>query len=391
MRKAYLPALSAALMLLVGQFSFLNAAEPKFKAHRLGHHQAEACGVADFNNDGKLDIVTGEYLYLAPDWTERKIRTIKSDIDAEGNGYRWDFMDAPLDVDGDGWVDIVSCSWHGKELSWVRNSGDFDSPAKDWESTIVEEKGPYEFGDMVDVDGDGETDEILPICAAMEWAEVGTLPNGEQGLIIHEISSERHVWGGGAGDINGDGRPDLLRPNAWYEAPEDIRKGEWVKHDISLGAPDGGTDHTPQILVHDINGDGRNDILTSTAHKHGIFWYEQQADGSWKQNTIDSTWTQAHSLTLADLDEDGDLDLVTGKRFRAHNTHDPEGTFPPGVYWYEFEMKEKPTWTKHVISFDEGIGSGMNVPVVDIDGDGDLDIVVTGKWGGPVLFENTAK
>jgi len=45
-------------------------------------------------------------------------------------------------------------------------------------------------------------------------------------------------------------------------------------------------------------------------------------------------------------------------------------------------------WQKYVISFDQGIGAGMNIPVVDLDADGDLDIIVTGKWGGPVWFEN---
>ena len=130
--------------------------------------------------------------------------------------------------------------------------------------------------------------------------------------------------------------------------------------------------------------------MTSSGHKHGIFWYEQTADGDWRQHVIDKTWTQAHSLTLADVDRDGDLDLFTGKRFRAHNGHDPEGDLPPGVYWYELIQKPEVSWKRHVISFDEGIGSGMNIPVVDIDADGDLDVVVTGKWGGPVLFENRA-
>ncbi|MGY9106883.1 MAG: FG-GAP-like repeat-containing protein, partial [Alphaproteobacteria bacterium] len=104
----------------------------------------------------------------------------------------------------------------------------------------------------------------------------------------------------------------------------------------------------------------------------------------------DDSWTQAHSLSLNDIDQDGDLDLVAGKRFMAHNGNDPDAHGALGVYWYELERSATPAWNKHVISYDEGIGSGVNLCVVDMDNDTDLDVVVTGKWGGPVLFENQA-
>jgi hypothetical protein len=194
------------------------------------------------------------------------------------------------------------------------------------------------------------------------------------------------------GDINGDGRPDILRPDAWYEGPADPRNGTWKEHPLALGGRNGKVEHTPQIWVYDVNRDGLNDIVTSSAHGYGIFWYEQVRDGAeirWKQHLIDDTWTQAHSITLADLDNDGDLDLVTGKRFMAHNGSDPEENAPLGVYWYELKRGPSPTWVKHAITYKEGIGAGMSIAVIDLDGDGDLDIVVTGKWGGPVWFENT--
>ncbi|HPP54300.1 MAG TPA: FG-GAP-like repeat-containing protein, partial [Thermoguttaceae bacterium] len=92
-------------------------------------------------------------------------------------------------------------------------------------------------------------------------------------------------------------------------------------------------------------------------------------------------------------DGDGDLDLATGKRFFAHNGGDPGALEPLCVYWYELkrEKGKEPEWVRHAISVGQGIGSGMNIPVVDLDGDGDLDVVVTGKWGGPVWFENKLK
>jgi len=199
------------------------------------------------------------------------------------------------------------------------------------------------------------------------------------------------AWGVGVGDLNGDGRPDFIRPDAWFEAPADPRNGTWLEHPLALGGLDGKVEHTPQILVYDVNGDGLNDIITSSAHGYGIFWYEQVRHGNditFKQHLIDKSWSQAHSLVLADLDGCGVPELVTGKRFMAHNGGDPDETGTLGVYYYKLTRGPLPVWTKHVISYGEGIGSGVNLCAADLDGDGDLDVIVTGKWGGPVWFEN---
>ena len=153
-------------------------------------------------------------------------------------------------------------------------------------------------------------------------------------------------------------------------------------------------EHTPEILVHDVNGDGLNDVVTSSAHQHGIFWYEQgrqEGKTSWTQHVIDDTWSQAHSLALADLDGDRVPELITGKRFMAHNGSDPDEFGPLGVYYYRLPRGASSDWTRHAISFNEGIGSAVNLCAEDLDADGDIDVVVTGKWGGPVWFENQRK
>ena len=369
-----------------------GAGPVKFIAHRVGQFRSEACGVGDFNNDGKLDIVAGPYWYEAPDWKPHKFRTLRGNVDEDGKGYRDDFMNLPLDIDGDGFLDVVTCSWFSKQIDWYRNTR---LDGVEWPMTISEKNGNYESGELWDINGDGKELEILANSEDTNWYEIGIKKDGKMGLVRHNVSPNHKLWGGGVGDINGDGRPDILRPDAWYEAPADPRNGNWKEHPLAIGSlTEEESEHTPQIFVYDVDRDGLNDIITSSAHRYGIFWYQQikeETKMSWKQHVIDKSWSQAHSLTLADLDGDGDLDLVTGKRFYAHNGNDPGADAPLGVYWYELKRGATLQWTKHIISYGEGIGSGLNIPVIDLDGDGDLDVVVTGKWGGPVYFENRTK
>jgi hypothetical protein len=387
----------AAMMLLAAAGAGENEAPKalpspvRFQKHKLGDFRSEALGVADFNGDGRLDIAAGAYLYLAPDWKPVKVRTLSGTVDGQGKGYYDDFMNQPLDVDGDGKPDLVSCGWFCKCIRWYRNTL---GQGGEWPEAMADESGNFECGDLADIDGDGQARELLAHAEATLWFEVGKLDSGQRGLVKHVVSEEKMSFGGGVGDLNGDGRPDVLRPEAWFEAPADPRRGQWQKHPWALGAKEGKAEHTPQMLVYDVNQDQLADVITSDAHKHGIFWYEQVRAGgqtTWRQHVIDDTWSQAHSLALADLDGDGTPDLITGKRFMAHNGSDPDEYGKLGVYWYELKRGPKPQWLKHVLAYGEDIGSGVNLCAVDLDGDGDVDVVVTGKWGGPVWFENRGK
>ena len=85
--------------------------------------------------------------------------------------------------------------------------------------------------------GDGKANEILPDTKQTSWFE-SAMVDGKQQLVEHKVSDKAMPFGGGVGDINGDGRPDIVRPKAWFEAPADPRNGTWTEHPLSLGGKD---------------------------------------------------------------------------------------------------------------------------------------------------------
>ncbi len=377
---AELPALAAA------------ATIPAFTVKKIGSFRSEACGVADFNGDGRLDIVASPYIYYAPEWKAVKFREIGGSVDDEGKGYYDNFFDLILDINQDGRPDILCGTWFAKQSQWYENPG---SDALPWIEHLVDPLGNHETGHLEDVTGDGKALEYVPHTHVTCWYEIGKTPDGKPGMIRHMVSEKRNVLGVGVGDINGDGRPDIIRPDLWFEAPEDIRKGEWKAHPIELAKIDGKVEHTSNIIVFDVNGDGLNDIITTTAHKHGIFWYQQMRDAAgsitWQQHVIDDSWSQAHYLAFADINNDGYKELITGKRFMAHNGKDPDAFGALCIRCYTFRPGPNPLFTRHDITYDAGISAGLNIVAVDIDGDGDIDLITTGKFGGPVILENQLK
>ncbi len=338
---------------------------------------SETCAIADFNGDGRPDIFSGNAWYENPTWKKHVVRDLK-----EYGTYMASLSDLPLDVDGDGKIDIVSSGWHSKRIWWSRNNG----PDAKWEDHTVEDRFPVEFSFLVDLDNDGKADEVLPQFgdqrAPLMWYE----PGG--GTLQRHVASPRSYGHGiGVGDINRDGRNDIITPEGWLEAPADPRRGEWKLHpEFKLGA-------TSFIYVIDLNEDGLPDLLTAYAHDYGIFWMEQRPDRTWVKHMIDDSWSQPHALTLIDLNGDGRKDLMTGKRFMAHDGHDPGEREPLGIYWYEYHRSEggrTGEWSRHIIDYGSRAGGGMHIPVVDIDGDGDLDFAVGGK-SGLFLFRNLTR
>jgi hypothetical protein len=344
-----------------------------FHKHTLDLGASETCAVADINGDGKPDIVSGENWYEGPKWVKHKFRTLNFI-----NNYVDDFSDLPIDVNGDGQIDIVSCAWFAKRIWWNENPG---RRGGEWKEHSIQEGFNVEFTFLVDLDNDGKARELLPEFGGKgsptAWYE---LKDGK--FVQHIVSPNNYGHGIGAGDINKDGRNDLITPKGWFEAPSDPRTGDWKWHpDFDLG-------ETGFIYVLDVNADGRNDIVTSLAHNYGVMWWEQMPDGKWTKHIIDESWSQPHAMTMVDINRDGRMDFVTGKRFMAHNGRDPGEREPLGIYWYEYVPNGKTVeWVKHVVDYSTRAGGGMQIPVADLDGDGDLDFAVGGK-SGLFLFEN---
>lgn len=345
-----------------------RSAEIPFEKHTLDLGANESCALADVNGDGKLDIISGENWYEAPRWTKRHFRDFPF-----LNNYIDNFSDLPVDVNGDGKIDIVSCSWFSKKLSWWENPGRTGSL---WREHPMETAYNVEFAFLVDLNNDGKAQEVLPefgnANAPLAWYEIK-----DGAFQKHVVSDRSYGHGIGAGDVNGDGRTDIITPKGWFEAPD------WKFHpDFDLGG-------TGFIFVMDVNGDGRNDLVTSLAHDYGVFWMEQGEGGKWTKHLIDDSWSQAHAMTLVDWDHTGRMSLLTGKRYMAHNGKDPGEREPLGIYWYG-PGERKGEWVRHVIDYSTRTGGGMQIPVADLDGDGDLDFVVAGK-SGLYLFENKTK
>jgi hypothetical protein len=369
---------------------------------------AEGATFGDFNKDGHMDVAVGPYWWEGPDFTKRHQFAFEPEMapakPLDPHGYSNDFLMFTGDFNNDGWPDILVVGFPGKETYWYENPQGRDEPWKQHLALKQTDNESPTFGDLL---GNGH-----PVLICMTNHQMGYAQPDEKDptapWIWHPTSPtipayQRFTHGIGFGDVNGDGRMDLLDKDGWYEQPADL-KGDpiWKKHPFHFA------NNASQMYVYDVNGDGLPDVICALeAHKYGLAWYEQKrmADGeiTFVQHLIagskpsDSPYgvvfSEPHAIALADMDGDGLLDIVTGKRWWAHGPGktDPDSDGTPVLYFFKLVRSKAADgstlvdWVPYLI--DDASGVGTQVTVGKIAG-GPLPDVLVGNKRGAFVFIN---
>ncbi len=371
---------------------------------------AEGCAVADFDGDGHADIAAGNEIWHGPGFTRRTVYTPpreNPDGPAQtpydpARGYSNFFLMFAHDFDGDDRQDLLVYDLPGEPAAVFVNPG---AEGGAWRRHTLLDVADGESPGFVDITGDGRPEVFAQSSgpelggrvgfAEVDWSEPWAkarfrpiTPRSQE----NDKKYFRYTHGAGTGDVNGDGRIDILTKDGWFEQPDDIASDTiWPFHPGPFGPP--GARGGAQMVVFDVDGDGRNDVVTSyDAHGYGLGWFRQQADGSFverrilggpeDENPAGVCFSQLHALAAADVDGDGLTDLVTGKRRWAHGPGgDAEPNAPPVLYWFRLRRDDAGNATFEPVLIDDDSGVGTQVTVADLDGDGRLDIAVANKRG----------
>jgi len=402
---------------------------------------AESCSIADYNNDGNPDISSGKRWWEGPDFTvEHPFRDGHTALPREGlqpeidTGVSDDWSDFPWDVNGDGFADIINISNcdvpnTAIQFAWDPISQDratafwYENPGGGWEGNppwtphLIHSDMRHEHKSMFDVNGDGKP-EIVGACK-------GCNPNETKGFYYADWANPGGAWtyqpvsntvtfpfngtgwmhGLGFGDVNGDGKPDMLDNIGIWVQGADQTQWSLIEQVLYDGNIDQGQKGAAHMYAWDIDGDGDQDIYANDwAHGERLAWYEQTTPGSFTKHYFMGSeaeadqyggvyFSQPHSAQAVDMDGDGVRDLITGKmRFAHPNGYgDPDITGPAEVYI--FRVVQDPSkasgsaiFEPHKIDMDAtgdstGTGVGRQISVGHINTDGKVDICTATKLG----------
>ncbi len=324
------------------------------------------------NGDGRPDLLSGAYWYENPgpnggEWKRHQYRTVGIMGEFVSDCGEWTF-----DVNHDGALDVVTTGWMLNGLWWYENP---KTPGVMWKQHFITDSYDTEGGATGDINGDGKPDLVLAHYnhSGILWADF----SGPEPKVHHVGGKEQDGHGIGIADVDGDGKADILTPNGWFKNI-DANNDKWEWH-ADWKMDDAGF----PIIGYDVNNDGKTDIIYGQGHSYGLYWLEQKGDGAnrtWVKHAIDESYSQIHALKLVDIDGDGVPELLAGKRYRGHNGHDPGSYDPLVVYYYKID-RSTATFTRVPISVNGTAAAGTQFVVEDLDGDGDLDIATAGKTG----------
>jgi len=352
---------------------------------------SEGAGFADFDNDGHGDIASGPFIYFGPDFQDKV--DIYPPAPFSTQGYSDNFFAFPHDMDGDGWIDLVMVGFPGQEAFWYRNPKGEVRDTRNWQRSLVLKQVDNESPQFEDLNGDGRPDLLCMTEGRLGWAEYDP-QDLEAEWTFHSVGMEnlggKFTHGLGVGDLDGDGRKDLLMKQGWWTQPADADQ-QWEFTPFQFAGRGGA-----QMYTYDVDGDGDADVITAdNAHGYGLAWFERldPTDESQelfrkhhimgataKENSYSLVIGNLHAMDLIDMDGDGLKDLVTGARFWAHGGNDIADHEPALVFW--FKLKRSSSGAEFIpFLIDDDSGVGTQVVAGDVDGDGLNDVVVGNKKG----------
>ncbi|MFM7516384.1 MAG: FG-GAP repeat domain-containing protein [Pirellula sp.] len=355
--------------------------------------------ISDFDSDGSMDIAAGYQIFFGPEFKESMKLFPSNPYNI--NGYSEYFFGFDADIDSDGDPDVLIVGFPGAASHWYRNPGKSQARNGNWERFTVMDSVDNESPMFQDIDGDGKPDLICSTAGQYGYATVGTDPT--KPWRFHPVSEpgpyQRFTHGIGIGDVNDDKLQDILAKNGWWENPGNPSSEKlWVFHPYEFSAPGGA-----QMHAVDLDGDGKSEVVTSlAAHAHGLAVYKKSSgDEEYRWTRIDVMTdkpetsptglaiSQLHAVEIADIDVDGKPDILTGKRFWAHNGNDPGENELPLLVWFKPQVVAGGLKFQPNIIHDES-GVGTQVTVKDANGDGKLDVLSVSKRGVHLLTQTTA-
>lgn len=368
------------------------AAEVSFERFVLSNEfLAEGASFGDFDGDGENDVVAGPYVYLGPDFGKSVETYAPKSFDPKG--YSDNFFAFPRDLDADGWLDVLFVGFPGQAAYWHRNPG---ASGGAWDRHVALPAVDTEAPVYLDLTGDGTPELVCATGGKLGWAE----PNASDPTSVWSFRPATgpegfvpFTHGLGVGDVDGDGRADLMEHRGVWRQPASLGGDPvwpFASHEFGSGGA--------QMYATDVDGDGDSDVVTSlAAHGHGLAWFEQTDTGGFVAHEIASpdpklpgagvVLHEPHALALADVNGDGLPDIVAGERFWGHaDGWSGDLAEPASLYWFELQRTSSGAhYLPHLI--DAASGVGTQVVSGDVDGDGRVDVVVANKKGAFVFLQ----